>query len=260
MLIAHISDFHIFSTKPETFHVRLDAEAVARKVVADLVAFTPGIEAVFFTGDLADGGSDADYALLKDVLSPIKVPVFVIPGNHDSRAGFRRAFTGLMPYVSAETLHYESRFGDVRILALDTLIEGKVAGRLDAAQLAWLRERLATVTEGPTYLLMHHPAFMSGINALDGMALLEGAAELGEIVRAYPGPLRILSGHVHRPFQAVWNGVFCAVAGSSASQIELDLYSPAAEEPALVTEPYAYFIHRLTPDGGLSIHTRYVEI
>ena len=41
MLIAHISDFHVFSIAPEATIVRPDAAAAARKVVADIAAFTP---------------------------------------------------------------------------------------------------------------------------------------------------------------------------------------------------------------------------
>lgn len=259
MLIAHISDFHVFAAAPETSLVRADAEAAARKVVADLVAFTPRIDAVCFTGDLTDGGSAADYALLKDILSPISVPVFVIPGNHDKRDTLRAAFADSHPFAADTTLHYEAEIGGVRILALDTLIDGKVAGQLDAAQLDWLRDKLATTTEEPTLVLMHHPAFPSGIKGLDDMSLLSGSAELGALIRHYPGTLRILSGHIHRPYQAIWNGVFAAVGGSPAFQIDLDL-DPTTAEPGIVPEPYAYFIHRLDDSGGLAVHARYVTI
>lgn len=79
MLIAHISDFHVFAKTPETTIVRPDAADAARKVVADIAAFTPKIEAVMFTGDMTDGGAADDYALLGDILSPLDVPVFMVP-------------------------------------------------------------------------------------------------------------------------------------------------------------------------------------
>jgi len=60
MLIAHILDFHVFAKAPETSVVRADAADAARKVVADLAAFTPKIDAIMFTGDLTDGGSPKD--------------------------------------------------------------------------------------------------------------------------------------------------------------------------------------------------------
>lgn len=259
MLIAHISDFHVFSQAPETSLVRPDAEAAARKVVADIASYAPRIEAVCLTGDLTDGGSEADYALLKDILAPIKVPVLPIPGNHDRRDTLRAAFRDRLDFAADTTLHYEAQIGPVRVLALDTLIEGQVPGRLDAGQLDWLEQKLRQLTDGPTLILMHHPAFPSGIRGLDAMALLEGGEALGAMVRAYPGTLRILSGHIHRPFHAIWNGVYCAVAGSPAFQHQLDL-DPAAPEPGAVIEPYAYFIHRLDAAGTMTVHTRYLSL
>lgn len=259
MLIAHISDFHLFSDRPESALVRADATEAARKLVADIAAFTPAVEAVMLTGDLVDGGTEEDYALLKDVLSPLSVPVFVIPGNHDRRATMRAAFADRLPFAAGTYLNYEASHGDLRILALDTLIEGKVEGRLAEESLDWLEDRLDRAHAGPTLVLMHHPPFDSGIGAMDRRGLVEGGERLARLVRAYSGSLRILSGHVHRPYQAIWNGVLCTVAGSPAFQIGLDLDGQAAKSRP-VQEPFAYFIHRLDAVGGVVVHARYVDL
>lgn len=259
MLIAHISDFHVFANAPETSVVRSDAADAARKVIADIAAFTPKIEAIMFTGDLTDGGSSKDYALLADILAPIDVPIFVIPGNHDKREGLRAAFQEKLPFGSGAFLNYEGYFKDIRILALDTLLEGQTHGALDPTQLAWLEGKLAEPTRGLTLVLMHHPAFPSTITPLDNMALLDGRDAFAGLIAAYKGPLRILAGHIHRPFQTIWNGVFCAVSGGPAFQHALAL-DPTAAEPTTISEPYAYFIHRITDEKSVSIHTRYVEI
>lgn len=259
MLIAHISDFHVFAKAPETSAVRADAAQAARKVVADIAGFAPRIDTVMFTGDLTDGGSAEDYALLLDILSPIDVPIFVVPGNHDARPGLRAAFGDVLPFGAGPFLNYQARVGDIRILALDTLWDEHVAGRLDSVQLDWLAARLGEGHEGLTLILMHHPAFPSQMAALDAMTLQEGRGAFEQMIAAYDGPLRILSGHIHRPFQTLWHGAFCAVSGGPAFQHALALGESTAE-PGLVREPYAYFIHRITDATSVSIHTRYVEL
>lgn len=259
MLIAHISDFHVFADKPETPLVRPDAAGAARKVAEDIAAFSPAIDAVMFTGDLTDGGSRDDYALLTEILSPLSMPVLVVPGNHDKREGMRAAFGDRLPFGPGATLEYEVRVGDIRILALDTLKDGHVDGRLGDAQMDWLRERLAQPVPELTLILMHHPAFPSRIDALDHMALREGHEDFAKLVASYDGPLRILSGHIHRPFQALWQGKLCAVGGSPAFQHDLRL-EPGADDPETGREPYSYFLHQIDGASAVTIHSRYVAL
>jgi 3',5'-cyclic AMP phosphodiesterase CpdA len=244
MPIAHISDFHVFARAPETSLVRADAADAARKVAEDIATHAPGVDAVMFTGALTDGGSAEDYALLLDILAPIKVPVFVVPGNQDKRAALRATFANTLPFGDGPSLNYEAAIGDIRILALDSLVEERVAGRLDPEQLGWFKQRLAAGGGQPTLVLMHHPAFPSAIPTLDRMAVRKGREEFSSIVAGHRGPLRILAGHIHRPFQSLWNGAFCAVAGSPAFQHKLDLRADA-DEPGAVAEPYANFLHKL---------------
>ncbi len=259
MLIAHISDFHVFAGKPETKLVRLDAERVARLVAQDLVKFSPPLDAIAFTGDLTDGGSEADYSLLKDILAPLTMPVFMIPGNHDKRETMRAAFADRLPFGHGPFLNYEARVDDFRLLALDTLIEGRGEGALEPESLSWLQEKLSRKTAEPTIILLHHTPFPSGIASLDNAALVRGRAEMAKLVRDYRAPLVILAGHIHRPYKAIWNGAYCAVGGSPAFQVELDL-AATDFEPGCVDEPYAYYVYRIEKDGTIAVHTRYVSL
>lgn len=258
MLIAHISDFHVFSDQPETPLVRRDAERVARAVVQDLAAFRPDLDAIAFTGDLTDGGSPRDYELLREILSPLGMPILMVPGNHDKRGSFREAFRDRLPLPPTGFLNYEMMLHGVRFLALDTLVEGRIDGALGAESLAFLEDRLRHAIVEPTFLLLHHPPFPSGIRALDRATLVGGRSEVERIVRGYAGQIFILAGHIHRPFQAFWSGAYCGVAGSPAFQVALDL-SQAPEEPGPCREPYAYFVYRVE-NGGVAIQTRYVSI
>ena len=259
MLIAHISDFHGFAHAAETSLVRADAADAARKVVEDIAAYAPAIDAAIFTGDLVDGGTEENYALLKDILAPLDMPVFVVPGNHDTRVGLRAAFRDTLSFPSDGTAHYAARIGGIRLLALDTLVDGQVYGTLDDAQLAWLDQTLAADHPGPTIVAVHHPPCPSGMDALDVMALRGGKDRLGQILSGITGPVVVLAGHIHRPFQAFWNGAFCQVGGGPSFQHALDL-RPNAPEPGRAEEPYAYFILRFADDVSLTIHKRFVSL
>ncbi len=260
MLIAHLSDFHIFTGKPETSLVRADIIDVVRKIIADVVAFRPKIDAVMLTGDLADGGTDEDYATLRALLAPLPMPFFAIPGNHDKRETFRKGFQDILPFEDGPFLHYETSFQGIRILALDTLIDKSVKGALCPERLAWIERKLAKPHDGMTLILMHHAPYISGIRFLDNISLVEGGHAFGEMIARQQGRVRLLCGHIHRPSQALWNGAFASIAGSPGFKIDLDLH-PHDDEPALVDDPYAYFIHRLDDNNGdFSVHPRYVRL
>ncbi len=259
MLIAHISDLHVFADNKETSLVRDDAERTARAVIADIAALPARIDGVVISGDLADGGSERDYALLRQMLAPLSMPLVVTPGNHDKRPTMRAAFGDVVPFEPGPYLHYETMIAGLRVLALDTLFDGHVAGRLCRERQDFARDRLSRRLDEPLLLTMHHPPFASGMTALDDNALVEGRELLAELVGQRRAPTRILCGHIHRPYQSLWHGALAAVGGSPAFQVGLEL-TGAHEEPGLVSEPYAYFIHRIEAQGGGAVHTRYVSL
>jgi outer membrane protein assembly factor BamB/predicted phosphodiesterase len=73
---AFLSDTHIGSPNG-------GAEEDLRRTVADINQMTD-IAFVVITGDITELGTDAEIKLAKEILSGLKVPYYIIPGNHDS--------------------------------------------------------------------------------------------------------------------------------------------------------------------------------
>jgi len=146
------------------------------------------------TGDLVEHGSTAEYEHLRVLLATLVMPFFVIPGNNDSREGMREAFgsEGYLP--RAGFLHYAIEQDPLRIVALDTHIPGEHGGLPCAERLAWFDSALAAAPKLPTVVLMHHPAFATGIAHMDRYGLRDTAA-FGEIVSRNRQIERILRGH-----------------------------------------------------------------
>src|SRR5690348_11969552 len=90
MIIAQISDTHI--TLPGT---RVDTVCRTTSHLEQTVAHLNSLPAlpdiVIITGDCTDKGKPEEYQRLKEILSPLKMPVYLIPGNHDDRNQFRQA-------------------------------------------------------------------------------------------------------------------------------------------------------------------------
>ncbi|MFN4129485.1 MAG: metallophosphoesterase [Paracoccaceae bacterium] len=256
MRLAHISDLHVFSGDAVPGILRADAMARVRALMADLSAF-PDLDLVVITGDTVNDGRAEEYTVLGQVLAGLRVPFVIIPGNHDDR-GQLRALVPDRDYPDAEQLYHVWQQGDVRVIALDTLSEGEVGGRLLAPQLDWLADVLARPFDGHTLIALHHPPCAPKMGRLDGAILMQGNAALQEMLDPLSPPVTLLCGHMHRPFQALFGRSLVSAATSTAFQFALALDAP--EEPPTVREPYHYAIHILGADGGHVIHRHFPDL
>lgn len=191
-LLVQLSDPHIGADWAAPDPVRGLARAVAA-----VRAMPARPDAVLVSGDLADHASDAEYEQVLDLLSPLAVPLYVLPGNHDDRAALRRHFD--IPGAGGDPIRYSADLGAMRLIALDTTIPGEDGGALGAGQLEWLDAELAAAPTLPTLLAMHHPPLVSGIPACDEVGLLPGDRRALENVMARHEQVEALvGGHMHR--------------------------------------------------------------
>src|SRR6266853_1801201 len=101
MILAQITDTHIVApgllfrcpvqgTAPDAERIsrELDTAAYLARAVAALNALVPRPDIAVLTGE------PVEYEQLRHLLTPLAMPVFVIPGNHDAREPLREAFRG----------------------------------------------------------------------------------------------------------------------------------------------------------------------
>ncbi len=252
MLIAQISDTHISTPDSRNDRDFRTAEHLER-AVAHLNALKPRPDVALATGDLVERGQLDEYERLREVLQPLAMPLYLIPGNHDDRETLPRAFDRHR-YLPRDGgfLQYVVEDWPVRLVALDTLILGESGGRLCAERLHWLDTRLAEAPERVTVVLMHHPPFVTGMRKMDEMGL-DGTDALAAVIRRHPQVERIVCGHLHRPIVRRFAGTVACTGPATAHQLALDL----GDEPRLATvmEPPGCLLHLWLGDGaGLVSH------
>jgi 3',5'-cyclic-AMP phosphodiesterase len=265
MIVAQISDTHILrhgmryravvdrSDDGKGIYAEFDTAAYLSRAIAAINGLYPLPDVTVVTGDLVDHGDPAEYEHLGALLAPLRMPVFVIPGNHDARDAMRQAFRG-NGYLSsaADFLQYAIEDYPLRLVALDTLVPGKHHGELCVDRLRWLDRTLTAQPERPTLVLMHHPPFPTAITFMDNYGL-EGAAGLAEVLARHGQVERVLCGHLHRAIDRRFGGTVAGTAPSTAHQIRLDVVPGAPLR--FIAEPPGYQLHIWREDSGLVTHT-----
>ena len=253
MIVAQITDLHIRPPGKKAYG-RVDTNAMLAAAVAAIEELPRKPDLVIATGDLTDCGLPEEYQALRDLLKPLSMPVYLVPGNHDRRAEMKAAF-GIDGYMKSNDgfLHYVVEGHALRLIGLDTVVPGAGHGEMDAARLAWLEARLTERLGFPTLIFMHHPPFRTGLVDMDNINC-RNAEAMAAIVRHHPNVQRVVCGHHHRPITTRWAGTIGSVSPSTAHQVTLDL--EAHGNPASFTmEPPGFHLHLWTPQDELVTHT-----
>ena len=225
-VIVHISDTHLLAgNRPLGGRYDTAGNLTATLAAVERTGIHP--DAIVFTGDLTDlGEPDADAALRAEVepfAARLGAPVVWVAGNHDERPALREGLLDAAPSSDPVTGVWD--LGGLRLVALDSTVPGWHHGDLDAAQLDWLRDVLATPAPLGTILALHHPPLPSHIPFFDILELQHqdelAAAIAGSDVRA------ILAGHLHSSTSGTFHGIPVSVA--SATCYTMNLQRPPQE-------------------------------
>ncbi|WP_339948778.1 metallophosphoesterase [uncultured Albimonas sp.] len=249
MRIAQITDSHI-TAAGTLWKDRVDMAQGLARAVARLNEIAPDL--VVHTGDIVDGGGEAQYAVAAEILSDLRPPLRLLPGNHDIRERMRAAFGARVDLPAGPFLNFAEEAGGLTILGLDTIEEGETAGRLCPERAAWARERLSRGR--PALVFAHHPPCPMGLPFMDRFAF-RGADLAAETFQGR-GVLRIATGHVHAAAERHWAGTLVAACPATGVQI------PPVQDgawPGFALEAPAIRLHDWSPALGLSVKTIPVE-
>lgn len=207
------------------------------------------VEGVLVTGDLTDFGTEEEYRRFATMMQRLALPWWAIPGNHDRRGPMRSVFAGADWLPASGEVNWQRSFGDWELIALDTLREGAHHGELGDEGLAFLDAALSRIGTRPALVATHHPWMASGISAMDADNLHDGAALMARL-EAHPGPVRMISGHVHRTAFAQIGRVPCQIVPAPCHAVHLD--RRAGAENCLALEPGALTLISHSSEQGFT--------
>ncbi len=245
--VLQLSDTHLYATHHGQL-MGVNTWDSFQQVLARAREQLGPIDLVLATGDLVHDASPEGYGALKELMSEIGVPVYCLPGNHDSAEIMTAHLVGGRISMPFATLH-----GEWLLVMLDSTLEGKVEGELSRQDLQRLEAALEAHRDKHILISLHHHPMPVGSNWLDAMGL-GNANELFAVLDGYSGVRGIVCGHIHQHFEQQHKGI--RVLGSPSTCFQ---FAPKSARFDLDHEPPGCRWLALLPDGEITTGTLYLD-
>jgi 3',5'-cyclic-AMP phosphodiesterase len=231
--IAQVTDLHLFAESDQCL-LGMPTLRSLNTLIAQLRQLDPQPDMLLLTGDLSQDGSAESYERVQGLLSPLEIPTYWLPGNHDQVEVMERSLT---EFIADKSF----RCGGWQFVLLNSQDPGCVHGRLTSESLNWLDRQLTQNSDIPTLVSMHHPPFTVNSTWLD-TSTLQNAAELLEVLDRHSQVRLVVFGHIHQEFQHQRKAVTYLGTPSTCIQFaqESDQFALGREEPGFrLIELYA---------------------
>ena len=205
---VQISDSHIGFSRPEN----PDVLGTFAKTIADINALPQQPAFVVHTGDVTHLSKPAQFDAAKQVLSTLKAPLIVLPGEHDvigSPQGFLNAFAR----KDAPNGWFSFDQAGIHFVSLVNVFNFEVDGKLGTEQLDFVEKDLAAQKQStPIVVFGHVPLYALyppwGWTTEDGSRVLAALRRFDAVT--------VLNGHIHQIIQHTEGNIRFATAASTA--------------------------------------------
>ena len=239
----HLTDLHLSASPQDDPHLYTDTAPRLAHVTEVIARLDPAPDFVAITGDLTNRGDAESYALLERALDAFEVPLILAMGNHDVRGTFRSRFHRDAPDPDAPYFHH-ARHGDLHVIALDSLVPGRIGGAIGPEQFDMLAGALSEHPGCRKLILCHHPPHSGRADLLEWESL--PAADSARLAKMLAGHdvVGILSGHVHADRVLHWNGIPVVISTGLHNTL-----NPIEFPVAIVEDGAGFAICDLHPTG-----------
>ena len=238
--VLHVTDPHLFEDAGGSLRGTVTYATLAA-VVAHIRQQDWPADFVAMTGDTVQDDTAGAYEHFRGLMTPLGLPVLVVPGNHDVRPLMQVALSA-PPFRYCESV----RLRGWLVAGIDSCIDGHAGGRISDTELQRLRTLLRDAKAEHVAICLHHPPLPMHSRWLDEVGLYN-ADDFLEIIAA-AGNVRVaIFGHVHQSFDDYRGATRIIGTPSTCAQ-----FKPHSDEFALDSNPPAYRRIALHPDGSVT--------
>ena len=210
LLFINVSDIHYASASPAHGGTASASIGYVFQALVEEINRIQGLDFVVLTGDLCSDASPHHLVEVRDILGRIRVPTYVIPGNHDipdpgqgnespGRPTFARIFQGHGPH-GEQTFWAADPSPGWHLVGLDSTVPGTWQGQISQEQLRWMEEDLERNAGKSTILLSHHGLIAHHPWDEEGdwkSYVARNAQEVRALLERFPSVCLVITGHHH---------------------------------------------------------------
>ena len=187
--LVQVTDIHLLeNSEGELYGV--NPEKAFREVISHAVSATVHPDFIIATGDLSEDGTHSAYSRLQTIFEDRGIPVFVVPGNHDSVINIQASLVNLTIRMEKVT-----DLGSWVIIFLNSQVEGRAYGIVDSESLLRLENTLNSIYQKPCLVALHHSP-ISGCVA--DVCQLKNGQEFLNVIEKHKNVKAVISGHTHQ--------------------------------------------------------------
>jgi 3',5'-cyclic-AMP phosphodiesterase len=205
---VQISDSHIGFSRPEN----LDVVGTFQKTIDAINAMPVQPTFVVHTGDVTHLAKPAQFDTAKQILSTLKAPLIVLPGEHDV-IGTTDNFFAAFRRSDAPNGWFSWDQGGVHFLSLVNVFNFEIDGKLGSQQIDFVEKDLAAQPKSrPIVVFAHVPLYALfppwGWTTEDGSRVMAALRRFDAVT--------VLNGHIHQIVQHREGNIQFATAASTA--------------------------------------------
>ena len=219
LLFCQISDSH-FMNKGQKVFDQIETHSQFARVIEYCKYLDPNPDFFIMSGDLINDNPDyyIDYIKLCNQLNK---PYYLMMGNHDKRKDLKKSIINKDLIDKNGFINFTIDHNFLKIICLDTAIEGSIEGELTEASLIWLEEELKKNLKKNTIIFMHHPPIKIGSALFDHIKCKNGDVFLS-LLKKYNNVSKIIFGHVHCIYSKALENLTLISCPSSSFQFPID--------------------------------------
>jgi Icc protein len=245
--VLHLTDPHLFADPHGELRGTVTSDSLQR-VVEHYSTSDWRAQRVLVTGDLIQDDSAEAYTRFRDLMSPLKLRVHCVPGNHDVR-DLMRAVCSRPPFSYCA---YEE-IDDWLLVGIDSCVRGHAGGEVSKEELERLSDIVVRSPARYVLVALHHPPVPMGSKWLDSVSLKNGD-EVLERLRTLNRVRATIFGHVHQEYDDDYHGIRILATPSTCRQ-----FKPGSDEFAVDDNPPAYRRIELRNDGSVDTELVWVN-